>query len=195
MFNKNSRRAVAMKILKTAILISIFALSSGANAALIVDQVSNDGVSGGIGGDLIQSFTPAADNLAGVDIFVSGSSALVSDVSVFVYSDALLTNLIASDTISDHPRGTSAQLRWDAVSVVPEQLYYFDFDVPDLLLGTSFQNSYTRGEIINSPSPNAKDFFFTTYSDSEFSAVPIPAAAWLFGSALLGLGMVKRRKA
>ena len=29
----------------------------------------------------------------------------------------------------------------------------------------------------------------------EFSAVPIPAAAWLFGSALLGLGFVKRRKA
>jgi hypothetical protein len=27
------------------------------------------------------------------------------------------------------------------------------------------------------------------------SPVPIPAAAWLFGSALLGLGMVKRRKA
>lgn len=27
------------------------------------------------------------------------------------------------------------------------------------------------------------------------SAVPIPAAAWLFGSALLGLGAIKRRKA
>ena len=27
------------------------------------------------------------------------------------------------------------------------------------------------------------------------SAVPIPAAAWLFGSALLGLGVLKRKKA
>ena len=27
------------------------------------------------------------------------------------------------------------------------------------------------------------------------SAVPVPAAVWLFGSALLGLGVVKRRKA
>ncbi|MFT6051921.1 MAG: hypothetical protein ACI9B9_001564 [Halioglobus sp.] len=27
------------------------------------------------------------------------------------------------------------------------------------------------------------------------AAVPLPAAAWLFGSALLGLGMIKRRKA
>ncbi len=30
---------------------------------------------------------------------------------------------------------------------------------------------------------------------SEVTAVPVPAAAWLFGSALLGLGAVKRRKA
>ena len=32
-------------------------------------------------------------------------------------------------------------------------------------------------------------------SAGSISAVPIPAAAWLFGSALLGLGLVKRRKA
>jgi hypothetical protein len=31
--------------------------------------------------------------------------------------------------------------------------------------------------------------------DGDVGAVPIPAAAWLFGSALLGLGVVKRRKA
>jgi hypothetical protein len=31
--------------------------------------------------------------------------------------------------------------------------------------------------------------------DVDVSAVPLPAAAWLFGSAILGLGFVKRRKA
>ena len=31
--------------------------------------------------------------------------------------------------------------------------------------------------------------------DDYFSEVPIPAAAWLFGSALLGLGAMKRKKA
>lgn len=31
--------------------------------------------------------------------------------------------------------------------------------------------------------------------DVQVEAVPIPAAAWLFGSALLGLGAIKRRKA
>lgn len=29
---------------------------------------------------------------------------------------------------------------------------------------------------------------------TDISAVPLPAAAWLFGSALLGLGVIKRRK-
>ena len=36
---------------------------------------------------------------------------------------------------------------------------------------------------------------FTSESGSFLTAVPIPAAAWLFGSALLGLVAVKRRKA
>jgi len=34
-----------------------------------------------------------------------------------------------------------------------------------------------------------------TYAVATLSAVPLPAAAWLFGSALLGLGAIKRRKA
>lgn len=35
----------------------------------------------------------------------------------------------------------------------------------------------------------------TSTAVTGFSVVPLPAAAWLFGSALLGLGIVKRRKA
>jgi hypothetical protein len=40
------------------------------------------------------------------------------------------------------------------------------------------------------------DIFWDNISiTADVSAVPVPAAAWLFGSALLGLGAVKRRKA
>ncbi|MGI9309171.1 MAG: VPLPA-CTERM sorting domain-containing protein [Gammaproteobacteria bacterium] len=37
----------------------------------------------------------------------------------------------------------------------------------------------------------------TNYSAGQgsFSAVPIPAAAWLFGSALAGLGWLRRKQA
>jgi hypothetical protein len=31
-------------------------------------------------------------------------------------------------------------------------------------------------------------------SNSQISAVPLPAAAWLFGSALLGLGALRRKQ-
>lgn len=34
----------------------------------------------------------------------------------------------------------------------------------------------------------------TNFDDVRLSAVPVPAAAWLFGSALLGLGILQRRK-
>jgi len=35
---------------------------------------------------------------------------------------------------------------------------------------------------------------FGDIAEGDISAVPLPAAAWLFGSALLGLGVIKRRK-
>lgn len=45
-----------------------------------------------------------------------------------------------------------------------------------------------RGEFITGPDTGSLD-------NVILSSVPIPAAAWLFGSALLGLSAVKRRKA
>ena len=32
-------------------------------------------------------------------------------------------------------------------------------------------------------------------ASNRVAAVPLPASAWLFGSALLGLGVIKRKKA
>ena len=40
-----------------------------------------------------------------------------------------------------------------------------------------------------------RDVALTSHSFTAASVVPIPAAAWLFGSALLGLGVIKRKKA
>ena len=38
------------------------------------------------------------------------------------------------------------------------------------------------------------DMFVDSYSISNLNAVPVPAAAWLFGSALLGMRIVRRKK-
>ncbi len=48
--------------------------------------------------------------------------------------------------------------------------------------------------LIRNFTPNINDSKTFAYA-TEVAAVPLPAAAWLFGSALFGLGMVKRRKA
>jgi hypothetical protein len=42
---------------------------------------------------------------------------------------------------------------------------------------------------------NPEDYETTAYILTTVNPVPVPAAAWLFGSAILGLGAVKRRKA
>jgi hypothetical protein len=58
--------------------------------------------------------------------------------------------------------------------------------------------SVSEGEYRMSPTLFSSNEFLDSswnYTVSlEVTAVPIPAAAWLFGSALLGLGVVKRKK-
>ena len=41
---------------------------------------------------------------------------------------------------------------------------------------------------------NLKDKFWKRHYDDDLTAVPLPAAAWLFGSALMGLTVVARRR-
>lgn len=66
----------------------------------------------------------------------------------------------------------------------------------------NFSSDWWAGELdrvdeINSFLPNraASNLLFTEWSNSaNVSAVPIPAAIWLFGSGLLGIGALKKRK-
>jgi len=44
------------------------------------------------------------------------------------------------------------------------------------------------------PTGGFKNFFYTLHLEGTVSAVPVPAAVWLFGSGLLGLVGVARRK-
>jgi len=170
-----------------------------AKAALVADQVGASTYNGGYGDPVVQSFTPSVDNIAGVDIFISGTGVLTETVSVFLYSDLALTNLLATDTIIDHPRITMAEFRWDAVAIVPETDYYFEIFTGDLAVAALVSNStdpYDRGDILQAGGNTSflyKDAVFTTYSDSEFSPVPVPAAVWLFGSALIGLAGFRKK--
>lgn len=50
-------------------------------------------------------------------------------------------------------------------------------------------------DLIVTITPNDSGLTSLASFDFQVSQVPLPAAAWLFGSALLGLGVIKRRKA
>jgi hypothetical protein len=77
-------------------------------------------------------------------------------------------------------------------------LYYFDTStVPVTLEQTfTFSNATIVGySVINGVNPLENwAFMYQDYTITYPSSVPLPAAAWLFGSGLLGLIGVARRK-
>lgn len=182
----------------------IFFLVAGADAALLLDQDSNPPLMGAYGDPVIQSFMPSVNNVAGVNVQISGTAALVEDVTVNLYGDYDASSnspagLLASDTIADHPRNTVAQFRFAPVAVQPEVTYYLEFVTGQLGVGAGISNStdyYDRGEILAGGGNLAftyKDANFETLYDTSFSAVPLPAGGALLLGALSVFGLARRR--
>ena len=168
-----------------------FLLVHSAQAALLIDQQQTN-TSGGIAGDgisriALQSFKPSVDNIAGVDVDIIGTAVITETVSVFLFSDSGLGQLLASDTIVDHPRNTLAEFRWAPVALIPEETYFFQFLTGSLNVGLTggTNDPYPRGQftINGSDGGNFLDANFTTYYDDEF-VVPIPAAIYLLMTSL-----------
>jgi hypothetical protein len=176
-------------------------LPLGANAAYIIDQ-SNEQLSYG-GFCFInsfnscgQSFVPSNGNLDGASIFIATNSIGVGDVNMSVYDNyigspsgfiagATANNVTASDGWID--------VFWSSVNVSVGQTYYLVLSSPqdtNLLTGASHLNQYSDGSIIHQGNQNwpLSDLNFKTYA----SPVPLPAAAWLFISAIAGLAGAKR---
>ena len=170
-------------------LTNLIAISSLSAATLFDDQIGAMFANGGYGDPVVQSFAPAQNNIAGVDVLVSGTAVLSDDVTVSLYSDEDLTNLLISESISNHPRNTTASFRWDAIPVTIDAVYYLEFITGSLGIGSFVSNTtdaYTRGDIVaagGNTGFNFKDAVFKTYYDADFSPVPLPGAVYLLVSA------------
>jgi hypothetical protein len=89
------------------------------------------------------------------------------------------------------------EFRWEStpISIVSGQLYYLQFIFDEFnsgAIGAGVTNPYSGGQTLagggNLFNGNA-DLAFRTYY------APVPAAVWLFGSCLLGLvGMARRKR-
>lgn len=173
--------------IRTAAL-ALATLPAVAHADLVIDQVGATFVNGGYSTAAAQSFTPAADTLAAIEIFVGGTAAFTADVTVSVYSGWTggsntdsLTGLLGTTIINDVPRGTTQLFIFDEViSTTPETMYYFLVETGALTVGANRQNEYSRGQVIfGGGNISNADLVFTTF------AVPTPSTAALLGVGLL----------
>ncbi len=182
-------------------------------AALVIDQEGfgpSDGVSGGWTGTRAQSFQPAANNIAGVDIYLYSVAKWIDDGPEIDYTANVSFSLYAASGPEDFgyaanpvladgtffldagtPRVGWAVFRFAPVPVTPETYYVLQFTTDNGNFGVTTNNTYKRGQTLE---PGLeRDYFdlhFITYSESTF--VPEPATLVMLG--LGGLFLLKRRK-
>ena len=189
-------------------------VTTGAQAALLVDQQGATNYGGGVSLG-IQSFTPARGNIAGIDVFLYSVAKFADGGPEIDYTANITLNLytasgqedfgyaangsLLTDTFFLDTAGTRegwATLRFDPIALTPETFHIMELTTDNGVFAVAANDPYSRGQRLE---PGiGRDYFdmrFVTYYDSGFSSVPLPAAAWLFGSAPLGLGVVKRRRA
>jgi len=80
----------------------------------------------------------------------------------------------------------------DSTNLPVEWLRYFvDIAITSDMVG----DNLTFGFGATATRDNGSGVFYDNLEFAQVSQVPVPAAAWLFGSALLGLGVIKRKRA
>ena len=177
-----------------ALLLAGLVGTSHASASFLIDQQTSVFFpSGGVGAPVIQSFTPAVDSIAGVDVYVGGTAAFENDLSAGVYttfSNGTVSGLVVEGVKENAPRGGVRRVVFDTPApLVPEQTYYLLFELSangdeaggltaPLGIGTGLRPGlYDRGEILVGGGNllNADDALFATLYVPEPSALAVLA--------------------
>jgi hypothetical protein len=190
------------------------AASLSANAAFVISAggttealpISGNDFNGDLSGEGIHNMTTGAQLSVDMDGFVT---------FYYLAAESGYTNSFNSgpNTITEHNEG----FKWDGwssftISVAANEILDFSFTSEtahaltpvDNASGTSLEGlgimtDGNMSDLVLAYNDNALGTGDGDYDDmlvrAEFSAVPIPAAVWLFGSGLLGLiGIGRRRK-
>jgi hypothetical protein len=112
-------------------------------------------------------------------------------------------NLIGSQIITGYPDGIFSGTMSEASDpvyieqVLANSTGEFNFYAPNAETGAVLPNVWMTGFEMYSYSEGVVDrgeLFFTATRLENIEAVPVPAAAWLFGSALAGLSVIRKNK-
>jgi hypothetical protein len=218
-----SNKARNFPVLRITLATFFLVCASLAQAATVtLDQSSPiEGVSGGPvltdDQNFAQTFTSGiAGNLVQLDIALAATAQAMSGFTVSIYGES------GSGPETGAPALFSQFYDASYVSVLPDEAFTsFDVASAGIVVGVgdqlsivvsrdvSFQDAFVNNDIIvwssgeNYSAGNAYKGASATgpwtavEGDQAFqthvSAVPVPAAAWLFGSALAGLGWLRRK--
>jgi len=192
-----------MKFWKLVSAVIALILSASVNAASLIDQ-DNSFSSGAFGyiDDLFvgQSFQQDQTNISGAGIFLNPGHAGSGNFTISIYENYSSTpsGLIASGT-SDLVNQDSGwvDVFWTPEAILASNTYYIvleDTAFSGLVVSHSDGDSYSLGNAFwDGYTYPTYDLSFRTYYD-DAAVVPVPAAVWLFGSGLIGLVSLARRK-
>ena len=194
--------------------VALFGLSiSSVNAAAVRDQ----GQIFGTGGLLNLGTDPWSQSITtGITGLLSGVEIQINSLIPAGNPSLTLSIYSGGNPVSGTPLVTE-MLSLTNSDLDPTKLYRWDVSAAELIFSngdvfsfgflasaTGFQIAgndgpgYDRGNLFKNGSlstSNPRDIGFRTYVDSDINAVPVPAAIWLFGTALIGLvGFSKRRR-
>jgi len=156
----------------------------GAEAALVSQTISNVEI---LGVTYDVTLWQDDDGISGFDQ-VYGAATMTSDLTFTSYEGAYAAAQVLTDYALANQIDLSPYSTFNAAVVA----YGADPDGYDYVVAypsccatpTGPWENYTR----------AGEYSVGSYAQFTISQVPVPAAAWLFGSALMGMGWLRRRK-
>jgi hypothetical protein len=182
-----SKWGVRMRII-LFVLLTFGAVAS--NAAPLTWTIENAvltsqfGATGTMSGSF--GYDSGTNTYSDVAISVSGFYDLGVPEDIYVWNG----------TYSDISLGTALQLNSQKPSPNPEQPVYLTLDFSSVLTGTGGTVAINSGVVLTNALYISDPPYAVVLGDgATVSAVPVPAAVWLFGSALLSIGWRRRGSA
>ena len=191
------------KVVLTSLALAL--IGANAHAAIAIDQ--NQPTVNGAWSPLNtsvqynQSFTAGANNVAGAGIYFDSGSPSGGTMTLEIWDglSGLGGTLLATGTTNTDTSqlGNWVDVFWTPVSLTIGNPYYLHVTGDtQTYYAYGAGDPYAGGSIFRGSDgfqfPTDNDLTFRTYYDTTY--VPVPAAFWLFGSALLGLVGLGRRR-